>query len=210
MKGNFIALITDTMEEALQNVGPHNKTDFDTKTHIFNSLLLSGQIHEALRYITNQKNGGILQPDDTDEKTGRLVIETLPDKHPDLRQTNFHDSSCKSFEKYEECPDIIGLDITGDDVAEMALKLKGATGPTSVDAVTLSSWILCFGLASKELREEMAHWTEWLANTSPPWVAYKATMASCIIVMDKMPGIRPLGSGETYHRLWAKHVFKDC
>ena len=36
----FIALVTDTIEEALQNVGMHNKTDFNTKTHIFNSLLL--------------------------------------------------------------------------------------------------------------------------------------------------------------------------
>ena len=60
MKSDFIALVTDNMEEALQNVGPHNKTDFDTKTHIFNSLLLSGQICEAVKYIPNRKNGGML------------------------------------------------------------------------------------------------------------------------------------------------------
>ena len=82
---------------------------------------------------------GILQPGGTDEKTGHLVIETLYYKHPDLQQPNLNDSSCKSFEKYEECPDIIGLDITGDDITEMAPKLKGAAGPTSVNAVALSS-----------------------------------------------------------------------
>ena len=91
MKGEFISLITDTIEKVLQNVGPHNKTDFDTKTHIFNSLLLSKRIIEAVRYITNQNNGGILQPDDTDEKTGRFAIETLRDKHPDLRQPDLDD-----------------------------------------------------------------------------------------------------------------------
>ena len=48
MKGDFRALVTDAMEEALQNVGPHDKSDFDTKTHIFNSLLLIRQIHEAV------------------------------------------------------------------------------------------------------------------------------------------------------------------
>lgn len=84
MKGDFIALATDTIEEALQNVGPHDKIDFDTKTHIFNSLLLSGRIREAVRYITNRNNGGILQPDDTDEKEGCPVIDTLHNKHPDL------------------------------------------------------------------------------------------------------------------------------
>ena len=93
---------------------------------------------------------------------------------------------------------------------EMAPKLKGAAGPTSVDAVALSSWLLSFGLASIELREEMAHWTVWLANTSPPWAAYRATMASPLVAMDKMPGVRPLGIGEIYHRLWAKLVIKDC
>ena len=54
MKGNFISLVTDIMDEALQNVGPYDKTNFDTKTHIFNSLLLSGLFHEAVRCNTNQ------------------------------------------------------------------------------------------------------------------------------------------------------------
>ena len=53
MKGDFIALVTDTIEEALQNVGPHDKTDFDTKTHVFNLLQLSGRIHKAVCYVTN-------------------------------------------------------------------------------------------------------------------------------------------------------------
>ena len=46
------------------------------------------------------------------------------------------------------------------------------------------------GLTSTELREEMAHWTEWLVNTSPPWAAYRATMANCLDAMDKMPEVR--------------------
>ena len=43
------------------------------------------------------------------------------------------------------------------DDSEMAPKLKGTAGPTYVDAVALSSWLPCFGLALTELREEMAH-----------------------------------------------------
>ena len=87
----------------------------------------------------------------------------------------------------------MSLDITGDDVVEMSPKLMGAASPTSVNAIALSSWLLFFCLASTELREEMAHWTEWLANTSPPWAAYRATMASHLVAMNKMPGVRPLG-----------------
>ena len=92
-------------------------------------------------------NGGILLPDDIDEKAGCPVIDTLCNKHPDLQQPNLNDSSSKSFKKYEECPDILSLDVTGDGVAEMAPKLKGAAGPTSVDAVAffLAS-LLRFGI----------------------------------------------------------------
>ena len=89
-------------------------------------------------------------------ETGHLVIDILCDKHPDLQQPNLDNTSCTSFEKYEEFPDIIGLDITADDVFEMMPKLKGAVGPTSVDVVASSSWLLCFGLASTELRGEIA------------------------------------------------------
>ena len=35
-------------------------------------------------------------------------------------------------------------------------------------------------------------------------------MASDLVVMDKMPGARPLGIGENYCRLFAKLVIKDC
>ena len=73
------------------------------------------------------------------------------------------------------------------DISEMAPKLKGAADPTSVDAVALSSWLLCFGLESTESRREMSHWIEWQIDTSPPWAAYRAIMASLLVAMDEMP-----------------------
>ena len=73
MKGDFIDLVTSTIKEALQNAEPHDKTNFDTKTHILNSLLLSGWIHKAVCYVTNQNNERKVQPDDTDEKAGCLL-----------------------------------------------------------------------------------------------------------------------------------------
>ena len=96
MKGDFIALVTDAMKETLKNVWLHDKTNFGTKTHIFNSLLC-----EATRYIMNKNISGILQPDEKDRKTGQLVIETLHDKHTVLHQPNLDNIYCKLFEQYE-------------------------------------------------------------------------------------------------------------
>ena len=98
--------------------------------------------------------------------------------------------------------------ITQDDVEAVSSRLSGAAGPGGTDAVELSNWLLRFGRESEALREEMAAWTNWLANTSPPWAAYRALMANRLVALDKQPGTRPVGIGEVYRRLWAKCLLK--
>ena len=39
-----------------------------------------------------------------------------------------------------------------------------------------------------------------MANSSPPWAAYHALMACCLVALDKRPGARPVGIGETSRR----------
>ena len=45
---------------------------------------------------------------------------------------------------------------------------------------------------------------EWLRNGQPPWAAYCAMMSGRLIALDKSPGIKPVGIGETWRRLLAK------
>ena len=49
---------------------------------------------------------------------------------------------------------------------------------------------------------------DWLANERPPWAAYCAFMSVRLIVLDKHPGVRPVGLGETWQHLVAKIVLK--
>ena len=49
---------------------------------------------------------------------------------------------------------------------------------------------------------------DWLANGSPPWAAYRAFMSGRLIVLDKQPGVRLVGVGETRRRLFAKILLK--
>ena len=44
----------------------------------------------------------------------------------------------------------------------------------------------------------------------PPWAAYRAMMANCLIAIDKQPGVRPVGCGEIMRRLMAKVVIASC
>ena len=61
---------------------------------------------------------------------------------------------------------------------------------------------------SEELRVVVDILAAWMDNSSPPWAAYHALMACCIVVLDKRPGVRPVGIGETLRRAMAKLVMR--
>ena len=44
---------------------------------------------------------------------------------------------------------------------------------------------------------------EWLWNGRPPWAANWALMSDRLITLDKQPGIRPVGVGNTWRRMMA-------
>ncbi len=146
--------------------------------------------------LTNRDGGRVLHPEETDAKSGRKVIEVLHEKHPELMIPDLEQEGWASFENYDTCNTAIPVNYTEEIVSVVAGKLGGGAGPSSVDAIALKSWLLRYGRASQVLREELAAWTEWLCNESPPWAAYRAMMGARLCGLDKCPGVRPLGIGE--------------
>ena len=47
-----------------------------------------------------------------------------------------------------------------------------------------------------------------MANSSHPWDAYLTLMVCFPLVLDKRPGVSPVGIGETLHRALAKLVMR--
>ena len=47
-----------------------------------------------------------------------------------------------------------------------------------------------------------------MANSSPPRAAYCALMACFLVALDKRPGVRPVGIGETLCQALAKLVMR--
>ena len=68
----------------------------------------------------------------------------------------------------------------------------------------MCNWLLCFGCASEELRVIVARLADWVANSSPPWATYRTLMACRLVALNKQPGVRPVGIGETLRRALAK------
>jgi hypothetical protein len=207
-QGQFKALVDDTETEVLRRDPSSGSQDDETRARSFNSRVLSGRLNSAVRALTNRAGGGVRQPDDLCTKANRPVWEVLQEKHPALREPPSVGTDDGAFEPYPYLPTPILVTITQDDVEAISTRLSGAAGPGGTDSVELSNWLLRFGRESEALREEMAAWTNWLANTHPPWAAYRAIMANRLVALDKQPGTRPVGIGEVYRRLWAKCLLK--
>eukprot|EP00957_Ditylum_brightwellii_P010482 794488-Ditylum_brightwellii.AAC.1 len=93
---------------------------------------------------------------------------------------------------------------------EIASRMQGSVGPGGVEAVSWQDWLLQFGAASLKLREAVAKVTRWLTNTRPAWAAYCALVAGRLIVLDKCPGVRPVGVGEILLHMMGKCVIAVC
>ncbi|KAI2494156.1 hypothetical protein MHU86_20388 [Fragilaria crotonensis] len=207
-QGHFKALVDDAEGEVQSRQPSSRPPDEEAQARSFNARVLSGRLRSAVRTLTDRSGGGVRQPDDLCSKAGRPVWQVLQEKHPALRDPTSVGAADGAFEPYPDLPAPVPVCTTQDDVEAIASRLSGAAGPGGTDAVDLANWLLRFGRESEAMREEMAAWTNWLANTSPPWAAYRAVMANRLVALDKQPGTRPVGIGEVYRRLWAKCLLK--
>ena len=159
----------------------------------FHETVLSGKLRQAIRRATNREGGGCLLPEDQCTKIRQPVAEVLLEKHPDIRVPPVENNACEAFDKYGDVPETVPLDFTDDEVTWVASKLSSAAGALGAEAMELHNWLLCFECASKEFRVAVASLEDWVANSSPPWVAYRALMACRLVALDKRPVVRPMG-----------------
>ena len=100
-------------------------------------------------------------------------------------------------------------DITSESITKAAIKTKGAAGPSMYDA---NEWrnILgstLFGTEAEDLRKSLADLTKELCiNEIEDPVSIEALLGCRLIPLDKNPGLRPIGIGETLRRIIGKAV----
>ena len=170
------------------------------RANIFHNLVLRRKLRTAVRWITERKTRGVLQPAELCTKNGERVMELLHTKHPKVCPL-----AAASLESYSDRPpELLPVDITNDTVTEVAVQLTGGARPGGADPLSLQYCLLHFGASSRELWLIVADFAEWSINGRPPWAAYCATMGGWLIALYNQPGVRPVGVGGNWRQLMAK------
>jgi hypothetical protein len=175
----------------------------EQRSRTFHRKVLKGDLPGAVRYTTEREMGGVLLPDDDKcSKTGLPIADILESKHPHTRSPD-----ANALPYYEHVSEFIEVDVTEDAVEKTARKLPKGAGLGGVDSYTLKHWLLGFGgRVSRALRNTVANFMSWLANDILSWAAMAALRAGRLIALEKNPGVRPVGIGETWSRLFSKTV----
>jgi hypothetical protein len=199
-----IGMLVQSVIDAYDANGPGGRgpnQDSESKARTYQSQVDKGQLSQAVRNLTNRHKGGLLRPGDRDEKSGQFVISVLQQKHPNARVPD--DGDFDEYEDVQIASDPFPLLFFEEDVEASAARLSGGPGPGGLDGNSLKNWLLRRGTRSARLRETMAQFAEILANGSPEYALYRAATITRLVALNKEPGVRPVGIGDIFMRLWS-------
>ena len=192
-------------DQSLRN-SRRNLTHKDSSEHlikVFTRLMLEGNVRAAVRWLTERSGGGILKPTDstTIGGTSMTVVDPLGLKRPD---------PCVppdwAMPSMDNLPFLEDSEITGSHILSVAHQLQGGAGPGGCDASHWRDVLLRYGSSSARLRDSVAGLCRRLCNSIVPWDDVRALMACRLIALNKCPGVRPIGIGETLRRVIGKAI----
>ena len=184
-------------------MGPKTRSN---TTVLFQTLLYAGNFTKPFDIFAHKKQGG-----GSTWLTGDVNYGLYGCNHhvgtggETPTQEKTHSSK---LEAYEVMPVFVTMNITEDSVKSVVRKLSESAGPAGTDLKYLQGWLLKFGYHSKKLCISVESFVDWLENQSPPWFTYMGFMSGCMIALNKLPGVCPVGARETWRWLFVRCVLK--
>ena len=182
--------------------GHRSPIDEDAIVRVFTRLMLHGKIKAAVRWATERSRGVVLSPGDSAEGLdGLTVLDVLRQKHPSP-----HPPVSDCLLQRDQLPLFEDVEITGTHILHSARRIQGGAGPGGCDACHWRDALLRYGAHSERLRDAVAALARRMANTIVPWTDILALVSNRLIALDKCPGVRPIGIGESLRRIVGKAV----
>ena len=167
------------------------------ETRKFSQLMFEGKVRQAMRMLT-EEDKGVLK---LDPETKHLLEKKHPPPAPVRADSLLHGPM--------EVPDPeFFSEITGHMVARAARMMQGAAGPTTTDAEFFKRILTnkTFKKERLELCQEIARFAKTYATTYIDPKLLDAFLNSRLIPLNKCPGVRPIGVGETFRRIVGKVI----
>ena len=199
-----LKLWSDGDIDALLNEGRTIQTEFkhhfrqqntnNTQTaRNFAKLVMEGKMRAALRLLSQDNSNGPLPLDSQVEENG--TPKTVREILSDTQQQQTIEPHPIIFEK-----------IDGQLIRSMALRTDGAAGPSGMDAAAWKRLCSSFKTASTELCDALAVTARKLCSQHVDPSGVSALVACRLIALDKCPGVRPIGVGETARRIIGRTI----
>ena len=133
------------------------------------------------------------------------VKESLLNKHPP-RQPPSPEAIFEQSNVHANVHPILFEQIDGKLILESALKSDGAASPSGVDAAGWKRLCSSFGQCSVDLCNAIALVTKRICSSYVDPNGISALVACRLIALDKCPGVRPIGIGETVRRIIGRAI----
>ena len=170
----------------------------EDKARLFANLMKEGKLKAAQRILSKEATG---KPLDLSHE----VKENLIKKHPP-RQPPLPEAITPRINTTENFHPIIFDQIDGKLILDSALKSDGAAGPSGFDAAAWKRLCSSFGSYSVDLCNAIAMVTKNVCTTYVDPEGIEALVAGRLIALDKCPGVRPIGIGETVRRIMGRAI----
>ena len=164
----------------------------------FRNHMTNGNVNAALRLLSSSNSSGILP---ISEET----IKQLHEKHP-IGEPLHQEMLLHGPVKFTHPVIFDEIDIAL--VQKVALRTKGAAGPSNFDANDWRNMIASrrYGNSNVDLCAAIARMARLVASETIQGDVLSALMACRLIPLDKNPGLRPIGIGEVLRRIIGKMV----
>ena len=195
--------IEELLQEArtLQNrlpKGSEKMTDEEI-TKRFTNLMLTGNVKQAVRLLEKDASNGVLP---LNEQT----LNELRNKHPEGQPR--HEAMILEG-PINNVSSVIFDEITSETIMKAAIRTKGSAGPSKYDADDWRNILgsTKYGAEAEDLRKSLADMAKELCiHEVESTESLEALVACRLIPLDKNPGLRPIGIGETIRRILGKAV----
>ena len=172
----------------------------------FANLMFAGKTKAALDLLSSAEKGGVLHladPSDPNAPGSPSVRDVLNSKHPPGQ---------RAYAEYILPSDpqvvhpVVFDSIDASVIRSAALRTTGSAGPSGIDAHGWRRLCTSFKGASTDLCNSLALVAKRICTSFVDPKCIAPLLACRLIALDKNPGVRPIGIGDTARRIIAKAV----